>query len=116
MRLYLSTLVIAGSLVSTAQADQNLDRYRKCWANASTAVVDANGMSGRSLSYAVFVANSHCQQVKVEALATNSANVIDWTTEQLIVKLHHAARSVEEAVSRDIPPVDVGTTSSEQQD
>jgi hypothetical protein len=101
MKLYIATIAAAGSLICTAQADQNLDEYRKCWADASTTVIDARGISGRTLSYAVFVADSQCRPAKTEAMATNSPSVMNWVTEQLVVKLHNAHRA-EEMILQDV--------------
>ena len=101
MKLYIATIAAAGSLICTAQADQNLDEYRKCWANASTTVIDARGVSGRTLSYAVFVADSQCRPVKIEAMATNSLSVMNWVSEQLVVKLHNAHRA-EDKILQDV--------------
>ena len=101
MKFYIATIAAAGSLICTAQADQNLDAYRKCWAEASTTVIDARGISARTLSYAVFVADSQCRPVKIEAMATNSISVMNWVSEQLVVKLHNAHRE-EEKILQDV--------------
>jgi hypothetical protein len=90
MRLYIVTAIAAGSLICTAQADQNLAKYRKCWADTSTAVINASGVSGRTLSYAVFIADSRCRPDKAEAMATNNVTDVNWATEQLVIKLHNA--------------------------
>lgn len=113
MKLCIATVVATGSLICTAQADQNLAKYRKCWADASTAVINANGVSGRILSYAVFIADSQCQPDKVEAMATNSITAVNRVTEQLVVKLHNANR-VREVILQDAHSVDVASTAQKQ--
>ncbi len=108
MRVYIATMIATGSLIGTAQADQNLDKYRKCWAEASSTVIHANGVSGRTLSYAAFIADSQCRPEKGQAMATNSLPDVNWVTEQLVVKLHNANQAEETAVQ------DIAATEPEQ--
>ncbi|MEK1854060.1 MAG: hypothetical protein AAAC48_19910 [Phyllobacterium sp.] len=113
MRLYVATAIAAVSFVCTAQADQKLDNYRRCWANASAAVISTIGTSARSLSYAVFIANAQCQSDKVRAMATNSLADVKWVAEQLVIKLHNA-NHIQEAAQPEASSVDVASTAPKQ--
>ena len=105
MKLYIATFIAAGLLVCPARASQNLDKYRKCWAAASTAVINANGISGKTLSYAIFTADSQCQPLRVEAIATNGVAVVNQITEWMVVQLHNANHAGD-SVSLNVPPVE----------
>jgi hypothetical protein len=113
MRHYIATVIAAGSLVCTAHADQNLDKYRKCWVDSSTAVINASVISGRTLSYAVFIADSQCRPVKVEAMATNSVTVVNRVSEQLVAKFH-SANWPKDTILPGVAPVDVASTPPKQ--
>ncbi|PSH67931.1 hypothetical protein CU102_15275 [Phyllobacterium brassicacearum] len=108
MKLCIATFIASGLLVCTAQASQNLDKYRKCWANASSAVINTNGVSGKTLSYAIFTADTQCQPLRADAIASNGVAVVNQITEWMVVQLHNA-NQVGDSVSLNIPPVEIAT-------
>lgn len=103
MRLFIATFIAAGFLVCPVQASQNLDKYRKCWADASAAVINARGISGKNLSYAIFTADSQCQLLRAEAIATNGVAAVKHVTEWMVVQLHNT-NQVGDSISLNVPP------------
>lgn len=66
MKLIAATLLAAATLIGVAQAS-DVDDYESCWAKASTAVLNREGVSEDSLRMAVNSADARCWDAGLKA-------------------------------------------------